>query len=79
MTPVDVVTQTTAPETPDEQLRRYEATLQAIARCPLTGVDFGDWVQMVVEDALVGLWPECWDCGTHVHDGPCVGGEEVPA
>lgn len=30
-------------------------------------------VQAVCEDALEGLFPECWNCGTAVHDGPCVG------
>lgn len=52
----------------------YEATLRAIAACTL--VDAGDlrrMVQAAVEDALDGRWPECWNCGTAVHDGPCVG------
>lgn len=70
---IDSAMQTITPEAPEEQVRRYEATLKAIATCTLTGVDYGDWVQSVVEDALSGLWPECWNCGTHVHDGPCVG------
>jgi hypothetical protein len=47
--------------------------LQAIAKCDLTGMDFGDYVQGVCETALAGEWPECWFCGTAVHDGPCVG------
>jgi hypothetical protein len=72
---IDSVTQTS--ETPEEQLRRYELTLKAIAGCPLTGVDYGDWVQSVVEDAISGLWPECWNCGTYVHDGPCAGEDEA--
>lgn len=60
-------------ETDQEKIARYEATLRAIATCSLSGVDFGDWVQAVVEDALNGDWPECWNCETPVHDGPCVG------
>jgi hypothetical protein len=60
-------------ETPEERAERYEKTLRAIAACTLTGVDYGDWVQSVCEDALEGLWPECWNCGTAVHDGPCAG------
>lgn len=66
-----------ASETTEEQLRRYDLTLKAIAACTLTGVDYGDWVQSVVEDALSGLWPECWNCGTCVHEGPCAGEDEV--
>jgi hypothetical protein len=63
-------------DTDEQKIKRYEATLRAIRDCSLTGVDFGDWVQSVCEDALEGLWPECWNCGTFVHDGPCVGEEE---
>jgi hypothetical protein len=62
-----------ASETPEEQLHRYELTFRAIAQCTLVGADFGVWVQSVIEDALSGLWPECWNCGTYVHDGPCAG------
>ena len=60
-------------ETPEEKIARYEATLRAITKCTLTGPDFGDWVQSVCEDALEGLYPECWNCGTFVHDGACAG------
>jgi hypothetical protein len=63
-------------ETTEEKVARYEATLRAIASCTLTGVDFGDWVQAACEDALEGLYPECWNCGTYVHEGPCVGEDE---
>lgn len=66
-------------ETPEQKAARYEATLRAIAKCTLSGVDYGDWVQAVCEDALEGLYPECWNCGTCVHDGPCAGEEEVLA
>jgi hypothetical protein len=59
------------PETVEGKALRYELTLKAIAQCSLTGVDYGDWVQSVVEDALSGLFPECWNCGTYVHEGPC--------
>jgi hypothetical protein len=52
---------------------RYERALKAIAACTLTVVDFGDWVQACVEDVLDGQEPECWNCGTAVHEGPCVG------
>jgi len=55
---------------------RYEKTLRAIKSCTLTGTDFGDWVQSICEDVLEGLEPECWNCGTYVHDGPCAGGGE---
>lgn len=67
-------------ETAEEKIERYEATLRAISTCQLTGVDYGDWVQSTCEDALAGLYPECWNCGTFVHDGPCVGepDEEEP-
>ena len=68
-----------ASETPAQQLERYHLTLKAIAACTLTGVDYGDWVQSVVEDALSGLYPECWNCGTYVHDGPCAGEDEEGA
>jgi hypothetical protein len=61
-----------------ERARRYELTLQAISKCTLTGVDFGDWVQAACEDALAGRWPECYQCGTAVHDGPCVSGGDSP-
>lgn len=46
--------------------------LQTISKCTLKGVDFGDYVQTVCDTALLGEWPECWNCGTAVHDGPCV-------
>ena len=52
---------------------RYERALRAIAASTLTGVDFGDWVQAVCEDVLAGGEVECPQCGTPVHDGPCVG------
>lgn len=63
-------------ETLEQKVERYELTLRAISVCTLTGVDFGDWVQAVVEDALHGLMPECWNCGTFVHQGPCAGGQD---
>jgi hypothetical protein len=52
---------------------RYERALRAIATCPLTYPEFGDYVQSVCEDLLEGGEAECWNCGTAVHDGPCVG------
>ena len=73
MSIVDAVETT---ETAEQRAHRYELTLKAIAGCPLSGVDYGDWVQSVVEDALAGLFPECWNCGTFVHEGPCVGEDE---
>jgi hypothetical protein len=46
----------------------------------LTGVDFGDWVQACVEDLLDGGEAECPECGTVVHEGPCVSdGEDAAA
>lgn len=52
---------------------RYRLTLAAIRDCTLTGVDFGDWVQAVCIDALDHeLLPECYNCGTYVHEGACV-------
>lgn len=60
-------------ETAEQKAARYEQTFRAIASCALTGVAFGDWVQAVCEDALDGHWPECWNCGTAVHEGPCAG------
>jgi len=60
-------------ETLEQKVERYEQTLRAISACPLMGVDYGDWVQGVCDDALGGLWPECWNCGTFVHAGPCAG------
>lgn len=62
-----------AEESPEFRAARYERLLRAIAACPLNGADFGDWVQSAVVDSLAGLEAECWECGTHVHDGPCVG------
>ena len=67
------------PETAEERATRYERALKAIRGCTLTGVDFGDWVQACCEDVLDGLEAECWNCGTHVHDGPCVGNSEEDA
>jgi hypothetical protein len=67
-----------ADESAEEKAARLEMTIRAIASCTLLGLDYGDWVQSVCEDALEGLMPECWNCGTCVHDGPCVQ-EEVTA
>jgi hypothetical protein len=60
-------------ETTEQKCLRYELTLKAIRDSKLTGVDFGDWVQQACEDVLEGLMPECPDCGTFAHEGPCVG------
>jgi hypothetical protein len=65
-----------ANETAEQRAARYQRTLEAIRDCTLEGVDFGDWVQAAVEDALDGIWPECWKCGTPVHEGACVGDGE---
>lgn len=52
---------------------RYRLTLAAIRdSSKLSGVDFGDWVQAAVQEALDGLMPECPQCGTFVHEGACV-------
>jgi hypothetical protein len=59
-------------ETPEQKAARYERAIRAIEKCTLLGADFGDWVQSVCTDLLDGLEAECWNCGTHVHDGPCV-------
>jgi hypothetical protein len=64
-------------ETPEQRAARYERALRAIAGCTLMGADFGDWVQAVCTDVLDGMEAECWICGTHVHDGLCVGEEEA--
>ncbi len=65
---------------PEEQLEqraaRYERGLRALAACTLTGVDYGDWVQQVCTDLLEGLEATCYQCGTFVHDGPCVSEDE---
>jgi hypothetical protein len=50
----------------------YRAALRAISACKLIGVEYGDWTQAVCDDALDGIWPECYTCGTAIHDGPCV-------
>jgi len=68
-----------ASEVQKETIARYEATLRAIAACELIGADFGDWVQAACEDALEGLMPECPNCGTFVHEGPCVAEEPEDA
>ena len=65
-------------ETDACRAERYQKTLRAIASCTLEGVDSGDWVRAVCEDALAGLWPECRNCGTAVHDGPCVSDGQSP-
>lgn len=62
-------------ETPTETIARYERGLRAIKNSTLSNVDFGDWVQALVEDLLDGLEAECPECGTCVHDGPCVSAE----
>jgi hypothetical protein len=59
-------------EPPEARVIRYERTLRAIAESKLTGIDYADWVQAACDDALQGLWPECPECGTAVHEGPCV-------
>jgi len=64
-------------ETAEEKIARYEATLKAISTCTLTGIDYGDWVQQVVDDALEGLYPECWNCGTYLHEGQCAGEDDA--
>ena len=66
------IQQCTIDETADDRALRYERTLRAIAKCELTGVEFGDYVQALCDDVLAGGEPECWQCGTAVHDGPCV-------
>jgi hypothetical protein len=64
-------------ETAEAQVARYERALKAIKDSKLGGVAFGDWVQSCVEDVLDGSEAECPECGTVVHEGPCVGnGEE---
>lgn len=60
-------------ETADQRAERYERALNAIKACTLTGVDFGDWLQEACTDVLEGLDATCWNCGTDVHDGACVG------
>lgn len=69
------IEQCTIDESAEERALRYERALSAIAKCELTGVEFGDYVQALCEDVLAGAEPECWNCGTAVHDGPCVGDE----
>lgn len=56
-----------------EEIRRLKLAILAISTCELTGVAFGDYVQSLCEDVLEGEWPECWNCGTPVHDGLCAG------
>jgi hypothetical protein len=51
---------------------RFRRGIMAIRDCELTGVDFGDYVQAVVEDLLMGGEVECSKCGTMAHDGECV-------
>lgn len=61
----------------EAEKERYRLTLAAIRDCKLTGVDYGDWVQSVAYDALDNeLLPECYNCGTFVHEGPCVSEDE---
>jgi hypothetical protein len=54
------------------KIARYEQTLRAIMNCELVGAAYVDWVHAACVDALQGEWPECWGCGTTVHDGLCV-------
>ena len=61
------------PETLEQKCARYERAVRAIKDCTLGPVDFGDYVQCVCEDVLDGQEAECWNCGTCVHEGPCVG------
>ena len=60
----------------DDNAGRYERALRAIQRCTLLGANFGDYVQAVCDDVLEGGEAECWNCGTVVHEGPCVGEAE---
>jgi hypothetical protein len=62
-------------ESHEERADRYERALRAIRDSTLTGMCFGDWVQACCEDVLDGNEAECPECGTVVHDGPCVGDE----
>jgi hypothetical protein len=55
---------------------RYERAFRAIRDCTLVGTEFGEWVQCVCEDVLDGAEAECWNCGTVLHEGPCVGEAE---
>ncbi len=59
----------------EARVTRYERGLRAIAASTLLGADFADWVQAVSEDLLAGHEAECPECGTVLHDGPCVGTE----
>lgn len=61
-----------AEETAEARAARYEATLRAILACPLLGQDRIEWEAQAIEDTLSGFSAECWQCGTAVHDGPCV-------
>lgn len=58
-------------------VRRLERGLIAIRDSPLSGADFTDWIQCVVEDLLDGGEAECPECGTCVHEGPCVSGDSL--
>jgi hypothetical protein len=51
---------------------RFRRGLMCLRDCKLEGVDFGDYVQSVVEDLLMGAEVECSECGTTAHDGECV-------
>jgi hypothetical protein len=64
-------------ETAEERAARYERGIRAIVATRLIGPDFGDWVQSQCESLLEGLEAECPECGTVVHEGPCVGEELV--
>lgn len=59
-------------ETAAERIARYERAFKAIKDCELAPIDFGDYVQSLVIDVLNGEEPECWNCGTVAHEGPCV-------
>jgi hypothetical protein len=51
---------------------RFERAIRAIQRSTLCGADFADWVQTVCDDVVEGNEAECSECGTTVHEGPCV-------
>lgn len=66
-------------ETAEARAARYERGLRGFTT--VRGLiarddDFSEWAQATAKELLEGGEAECPNCGTFVHDGPCVSDEE---
>lgn len=63
-----------------EQRDRYERGLKAFAKFAdapnVSPADAREWLIATVAELLDGMEAECPVCGTHVHEGACVGDDD---